>query len=183
MKFRVKTGRHAQPGGVRQAGGPFKPEQVYTEGQVIEDDRDLITLFPNKFERVMDDTPVSTPTSPEKGMLASRERQTPEAPSPAAPAPQAKSPTEGAVPGSEPPGTSPGGGTGESEPAAKTLEVADVTEDFPKAQEGGFQVLKYNDGSGYFVADSEDPGKPLNDEALNERKDVNKFLSRLTKNS
>ena len=53
-KFVVVEGLHAQDG------------VVYRKAGIIATDLDLIAMFPNKFKRVLDDTP-QTKGEPEKG--------------------------------------------------------------------------------------------------------------------
>ena len=53
MKYRVKTGKHDQFG------------KVYCKGDVLDTDMDLIAMFPNKFEKVSKETPITkAPAAP-----------------------------------------------------------------------------------------------------------------------
>lgn len=61
------------------------------------------------------------------------------------------------------------------EVAETSGEMADVTEDYPKALEADLKVFQ-DEGGGLFVADKDDPTAYLNDKPLKDAKDISKFI-------
>lgn len=147
MIFRVKCSKYMQ-GGKR-----------YLRGEEVESDRDLVAVFPGKFDLVMDSY---NPTEPNVALIS-------------------RSPLKAVEGGlTEPPSTVIKSKKAKSKEVKKEENVSDLsewedmTDEFQKASELGFKILY--DGESYKIVDSAS-NKILNEEkVLSKSKEVRMFL-------
>lgn len=186
-RFRVIAGKHVGAGGIR-----------YTKGQVIESEKDLRKVFPNSFEKVSDDTPLSkgeptkvvnteTPTNQfddgahhddaERTQIAEKSRRDIAHDKADEPLSEEEREEEAAR-AQELEDEENEESSGEEEGEEESLGE-DVTSKFPEAKEAGFKVFK--DGKKHFITEDDNPTKPLNKKALSTSEEVKKQIKKLTK--
>lgn len=139
FKIKPRCGSHAEGG------------KVYRAGDIVPSEKDLVALFPFKFEKAVDNVP--SKGQPIRGAV------------PPATAPQAQKPEEEKPSDTLPPSSGPLG--------------KEVTEKFPSAKEQDFKVFAVP--GGFNVYDADDLKSPLNKEVLKARKDIGPFVENFLK--
>lgn len=155
-KFLLLEARHAHPGEGTNVGKIFK------KGEIVESEHDLVALFPNKF-REHNLVPASQAIDAAELAEFRAWKDAKKAP---------PAPTEEAPP-TEEKGTTP-----PKEAVSSTLGE-DVTSEFKAAIDAGMLVFKHEDM--YFVTETDDPNKALNEKPLEDAKHVNKFIHKALK--
>lgn len=148
--------------------GYEQPDVRHDPGDIVLSHQDLVTLLPNKFERVPEHDEKEPEPSEQPLMPVAGRPQ----PSPSLPAPT-KDSGEGA--NANGPETQPADGNG----SATSVVPEDVTHEFPKAEKAGLKVMKHPDQKLYAVLDDGDPIKDGED--LKSKSEVNRCLDAYVK--